>query len=241
MDYDFTDTSKMYTDAGMTTPVANDGGIVVAVVDKGTSTHGRGNLGGTGTFRAAGINGKPAIEFDGVAQRFLIDINAGVPSSLYAGSDIPSTTHWVQKHTTNPAATKYAWGAGHSSNVSAHYRVSVGTTGSYTLRKRHDAGSTGVTASLLTTPAIGSVDVLSIRNNGTTVDVWRNGVQILTAAPLDQGTTTTNRMAIGAHYDSSTREACPIMFGRFAAYIGAQSDADIAAVQATLMDQFDVV
>jgi len=142
-------------------------------------------------FTETGFAGNPACTFDG--SQYLI----GEASGGVTGNDTPFTG--IISHTIDApwdSAVKMAWQFSHSSNADPFIAVlrSVTSDEFQTARRATSAGGAETAA---WTP-IGEPSVTVVRQNGTTVDVWFNGVRKYTAQSFNVNSMTLNQETIGA-------------------------------------------
>lgn len=219
--FDFSDVATLFQDTGSTTPVDTSGQTIALATDQAAT--GDDDATGTATYLTNQINGLSAAQFNGTSDRLLLNTGTGGAASMFSGSDTPFTLHWVEKVGSLPASSVCVWGAGNSSGGSARLRWIMSSTGAISIDKRHDAGGGGVLVSVGTVTA-GQVNIWSVRCNGATVDVLRNGTLVVDDGALDQNTATINRLALAAFYSSGSSLFAPITFGEFVGYAAAQSD-----------------
>lgn len=231
--YDYSDMSQVYQDSARTTLVTADGQPVQSVTDQANGA----NTTGTGTYRANAANGRGGILFNGTSDNQLS--TAAIVNTTFSGTDIPYTIHYVEKVTQLPAATAAPW-----SIVSTGFqRWSASTSNNYSFGKRNNAASAvSVITDTANNPAVGDVNVWSVRHNGTTADIFKNGTLVKSGA-VSTGATTTSRLTMGSSTVTGNttfeRYWAGIMF-EWVAYNVAQTDADITSIHTALKSKYGI-
>jgi hypothetical protein len=190
--FDFQSLGTLFTDTARTIPASVVGDPIRGVSDKS----GNGNHASEATSPGVldSIGNYPAIKFDGIAQL----LRANSIAAGQSGDDTPFTAMWVEYDTDDSVALQTRWSFGSSSTANPRFAFDSDAAGSCSVRKRDDA-----TSGAANTLAIGAggeerIQRWIVRHNGSTVDVWLNGVQVKTASAQNVGTQTFDKFTMGA-------------------------------------------
>lgn len=142
------------------------------------------------------FNNKPTVGFTGAgAEHLIIDTAA----ATLGGEDTPFVWMNVLASITNFGGT-YVWNCvGRDSTSEYHFLGSASPSGNVRV-DRDDAGTTATTIEGTPASSLATAYIYIMRFNGTTVDVWRNGVKLtgLDGAALNKTSLTLNKYTIGA-------------------------------------------
>ncbi|MBB5696992.1 hypothetical protein [Sphingomonas yantingensis] len=213
---DYSDLSRLFTDAGKTTPATAVGQTILGA----TALGGENITPGTG-MQVAKIGEKFAVLSTSTGS-MVFDGAAG----YLTGSDLPETSHIVYYlQTVANGTNQRPWKATGSGNSDVSLRAAVGVA--TVADKRAGSGEAAMNVNIGNAPTL-TREVVSIRNNGVTLDVWRNGVKVATGAAR-------NTASITAMSTLATNVGAGIIVGEVAFYSIAQSDADFDADHAALV------
>lgn len=177
------------------------------------------------TYRAAGINGLPAWELDGVDDWMASDALA----ALFTGSDKPLTLAMVVS-VTSPTANQTHMSL--AQTVALHVLRTNATARIESLRR--DDGNVTVTVTAPDTAAgkivAATPAVLLWRFAGTTTDLWKDGSQRLAPTSQDVASVTVNQMTFGALRGGTVSQYVPGFYGDIVLFNAAASDATILQV-----------
>lgn len=219
---DFSDTTTLFTDTACTIP-ASPGDNVRGVVDKSPAGHNATNATSQASSPTlSAIGAMNALFFNGTSQ--FLSIAAAMVAAVN-GSDKQFTIHITERSTgESPGTSRVPIGCGRSSTTVPIFNLLKDTDGGAFIQKRDDAN----TISKINVGAwtLDVVNTWSIRQNGTTVDLLKNGFLLLSASPQDVGATTINTGSLGAFTRTSTAsfhkgEICEVLV-----YSEAQSTLD---------------
>jgi hypothetical protein len=172
---------------------AADGDAITTLTNiAGTGNPTQGTLANRAIYRTNSINGRPALDFDGVNDYYIVN----GPQAAFLGEDLPITAYAVYSaDVTNVIMCYLSMGRVFTSGTSL--RFINRDTGVYRAIKTDDAGTTvnrdGGTAK--TTPVL-RVDL----SPGTTYSLWENETSEVSAGAFNVGNLTVARFAIGAAY-----------------------------------------
>lgn len=185
---------EFWWSADKITDAQNGDAIQTLTNETGGGSPTQGTLAARAIYRTNSINGKPALDFDGVDDVY---ITSGVVGA-FSGEDIPLTIYAVTK--ADLAGTSmFALSLGRAlTGSTAAIRAGHVNTGNYRFVKEDDAGvnislSTGTTST--TTPIL-RVD----SHPGTTYSFWENETNLRSGTSVNVGTLTLTRFAVGASY-----------------------------------------
>lgn len=182
------------------------------------------------TYRGSIQNGLPMVLFDGVNDFLTCNPLVG----YFDGEDAALTVAIVLKKVTN-SGTDTVWAAANSATTTPLWQAY--TAANHGISKRDDAA-------ILQNPSGGTTDtnahVLIWRMNGTTVDMWDNGTQIITAGAHNVGVLTLDRFALGAKVTTTTSQYHDGYVGEFVVYENALSAANLTLLQAGLRGKWGV-
>lgn len=175
------------------TNAANGDTITTLTNEAGTGDPTQGTLAARAIYRTDSINGRPALDFDGVDDHYIVN----GPQVAFSAEDVPITVYMVyQLDTTSTTITAVSMGRAATTNTSLRFRNL--NTGAYQVVKRDDTG-TVVTRSGGTSK---TTSVLRVdRSPGTTYDLWENETSEASALALNVGILTVNRFVLGASYE----------------------------------------
>lgn len=176
---------------------ADDGDAITTLTNiAGTGDPTQSTLANRALYRAGVINGKPALEFDGVNDYYI----ANGPQSAFSGDDLPITAYAVFKADVT-ATTIYYMSMGRSTTTNTSLRFGHISSGVYRATKLADAGGivnrNGGTTK--TTPVL-RVDL----STGTTYSLWENETNEVSSGNFDVGAQTLNRFVVGANYQQGS-------------------------------------
>lgn len=146
------------------------------------------------TYKTGIQNGLPIVRFAPASAQSMIKSSF---SSL-SGSDVPWSALIVAK-CDSVAATRTAFGIGRAASNTPLHRLSWGTT-NYQVQRRDDANSS-VTVGGGTSDT--SWHVIAVLFSGTTCTIIKDGTVLANATAQNVGTTTLDRLAVGALEGSS--------------------------------------
>jgi hypothetical protein len=230
------DPDTMYADTDFEAQIVpvNGQGVVGWQDQSGVDNHAtQGGAGLIPQYQTNIQNGLPMILYDGVNDYHACNSMA----QYFDGADAPFTLAMVFKQTTAGAPTLY--GSRNDADTDP-YIVTGMNAAEYFCNKRDDAGafslrsSTGVTADL-------GAHILILRHNGTTVDMWVDGVQCMTALASNVGTLTLDNATIGAEKSGvSASGFLEGYIGEVIVYDNALSNGNVDVVEAYLSDEWSI-
>lgn len=228
-----------YEDTGMTTGIDLPAGGSAAIA-AWEDTSGAGNHFTQGTAASQPLavdgaqNGRPGVFFDGTDDCLRRDAFAGYVD----GADAAFTITLVFRDTSAAPDTSTYFGAGNSGNAEPFLWAYSNWNASTSLIVK-DADDSGTASVSMGFAPSNSTRVLTMRLNGTTADVWLNGVRTVTAGALNVNTLTLNTFALANLF---TTAATSNWFKGYmievAAYDNAISDANIQIVNDYMADRF---
>lgn len=221
------DISTMWQDTGATTPVASDADPVGRWDDQsGNANHVTG-VNTYPTYRVNIENSLPMLLGSGGGA-----LVSTVLDDYFQGDDTPITVAAVIKKTGN-TGEDHAIGA--SDTFSFNDFFLIGTNGTSYRVSKDSAGST-VTVDAGTSDT--SSHVMIMRHNGTTVDMWIDGSQIMTASASNAGSVACTRFCMFASVRSFNTAHWEGYIGEALVYSTAISNADVTNLQAYLADEW---
>jgi len=180
---------------GITT--ATDGDAIETLTNEaGTGDPTQGTLAARAIYRTNSINGKPALDFDGVDDNYL---TANTVSTPFSGEDLPITVYSVYSADSS-STTMAILSMGRAFTSNTNLRFAHLNTGVYRSVKRDDAGSAATRDGGTTkTTAVFRVDL----SPGTTYSLWENETSEISAGAFNVGTLTLTRFVVGANYEQN--------------------------------------
>lgn len=169
---------------------AADGDAITTLTNiAGTGDPTQGTLANRAIYRTNAINGKPALQFDGINDHYTVN----GPQSPFAGSDKPFTIYAVYTAGNNSTTMQYL-SMGRSTTTNTSYRLGHQGNGNYRAAKYDDSATFEDFNFLQTllTPII-RVDY----SPGTTYSMWENETSRISNNAFNVGTMTINRFTIG--------------------------------------------
>lgn len=194
--------TSMFTDHLGASEVTLDGQVVGRWADaSGVGNNATQSTAANKPLYKAGIqNSLPMVLFDGSNDA----LGCNGISSICSGDDKAFTVAIVWKkvsNTTNDCA--FSVGAGSGIAPYARFHLKTDPSPYYNVTKEDDTGaSTGGDSNPYTSNT--TAHLVLMRNNGTTVDMWVDNTQIMTAKSCNTGLCTVTRGGIGAATISST-------------------------------------
>lgn len=195
--WDFSDLASLFQDTARTSPVTTVGQSIKGVTDLSGNGNHASEATSAGVLDSVGIYN--ALLFNGTSQL----LRANSIAASQSGEDVPMTIMWAEYDNGDSLAGQARWAFGSSSTNNPRFVFDGDANGLCSVKKRDDA--TSVTPTTVAT-GVGSEHVIQrwvVRINGTTVDVWRNGVKVVTAAAFNVGAQTFNKFTMGAQSRSA--------------------------------------
>lgn len=184
------------------------------------------------TFRGGIQNGLPMILFDGVNDFLRSNLLAG----YLDGADAATTIAIVFKKTGNVGGDTL-WAGGSSTTTTPFNLLQTNAATNYRIYKRDDASS--LVAQTGGTPDT-STHVAICRQNGTTVDIWLDGTQIVTAGAFNVGVMTIDNFSLGAWIHTTSQDYLAGYIGEFVMYDSAITDASVSLLRSGLRTRWGV-
>lgn len=179
--------------------------------------------GGTLPFYATGVvKGLPMVLLDGSNDRFT---NAAGVASSFSGDDKANTFAIAFKKLTN-TGNDTLFSIGHSVST-ARVAMKTNAATNYLLDKSDGVSSVSLTGGTPDT----ATHVIVVRMNGTTIDIWLDGTQIVTAGAQNVLITVLDTGIVGALYQAGTlSEFASAYIGEILVYSRALDASEIAQV-----------
>lgn len=154
------------------------------------------------------VNSLNTVEFDGVNDSlFNITGNYG---DLINGEDIPITLAFVMGWKTTPLNICLAIAASAGTSPQFNFEISGGD---FRFAKRGFPDAPTVTANI-GDPDAGNANAYVVRVNGTTIDIWKNGTQIITGGAFDAASMSLmNRFSVGSRFANTNSKFANCFFG----------------------------
>jgi hypothetical protein len=208
----------------------SDGNAIGGWQDRsGVGNHATQTISGSRAIWKTNIqNSRGMMLFDGTADYLRVD---GLAQHV-DGEDPALTLLAVIKKVGN-ASLDAIFSAGASGSATPFHSTETNGVTSYQVRRRDDAASVNTAATTGAAPDT-TAHVVVYRCNGTTLDVWIDGVQRASAVALNVGTLTINQAALACLIRTGADTFLEGYIGEFLFYNVALLDADRATLEAWL-------
>lgn len=177
-------------------------------------------------------NGLPMLLYNGTTDYLICNALA----AYMDGEDAQTTIAMVFKKTGNTGGDTL-WAAGHTTTTTPFNLLQTNAATGYRVYKRDDAAA--ISAQSGGTPDT-NAHLVVCRQNGTTVDVWLDGTQILTAAAQNVGVLTLDTLALGVWKHTGLQDYLEGYIGEFVMYEGATSNGNISLLQTGLRARWNI-
>ena len=182
----------VFADTGLTTPQTTDGGLVGGWRDRSRAGNNatQGAAADQPVFRAAGINGHPAIQFTAANTQWL---NVDTLAASFSGTNLPATIVTALQ-LANTTAECVLGIANSGSNSRLQSYVSTAVNGWRSLR----SGDTGTNATITGGTPDTSPHIVEWVSTGTTMQIFVDGVSVAGPSAQSVNAMTVNVAEIGA-------------------------------------------
>lgn len=179
-----------YADSALTTPTTTDGAAIGGWADQSGLVHNatQATAGNKPVYKAAGLNGMPAILFTAASSQWLA---ANGVAAAFSGSNMPGTLMMALQLTST--ATGILLGLGNSGSAPPRWFFDNSTTNWASVREADGGGNVNI----LGPGADTNAHVITWVSPGTTMQINMDGANVVGPSPQAVGTSTLNNATVG--------------------------------------------